>query len=239
MTERWKVNDQVIEIRRRRYQRTLRLRVTLDGFVRVSCAASVGKREILRFLEESRRFIESQRSEADELRRRYPPKRYEAGESFVFLGVERQLELRASVRRPRVFIEQNRLILDGEASPAERVHAVQSFYRECGRNYLRHRIDYFSKAMGLAPKKVSFRSQSTRWGSCSARGHISLNWRLIAAPAEVVDYVIIHELAHLKHHNHGPRFWALVSEFSPNYQRLKAWLRDHQWGFEFLSRKPE
>ena len=129
------------------------------------------------------------------------------------------------------------MVLTGEfASFEDRRDAVHRFFRNCGRKYLQHRLDFFGRTMGLAPRSVSFRSQSTRWGSCSSSGHISINWRLIAAPTAVVDYVIIHEIAHLAHPNHGPHFWALVAEFSPRYKEFKSWLRENQWAFDFLSK---
>lgn len=73
--------------------------------------------------------------------------------------------------------------------------------------------------------RISVRNQQTRWGSCSARGVISLNWRLIQAPRDVCDYVILHELAHLVHLNHGPRFWALVGKICPEFRTAEAWLK--------------
>lgn len=73
--------------------------------------------------------------------------------------------------------------------------------------------------------RISVRNQQTRWGSCSARGVLSLNWRLIQAPPEVCDYVILHELAHLVHLNHGPRFWELVAAMCPQYRNAEDWLK--------------
>tara|TARA_B100001939_G_scaffold181433_1_gene156336 strand:- start:46 stop:732 length:687 start_codon:yes stop_codon:yes gene_type:complete len=74
-------------------------------------------------------------------------------------------------------------------------------------------------------KKISFKDTKSRWGSCSSTGSIMLNWRLIMAPPSVYNYVIIHEIAHLVHMNHGPLFWKLVQELSPNYSKDKEWLK--------------
>jgi predicted metal-dependent hydrolase len=82
--------------------------------------------------------------------------------------------------------------------------------------------------MDLAPRSFAVRGQTTRWGSCSARGQISLNWKLMAAPLEVIDYVIVHELAHLVHMNHSRRFWDLVGRFHPDWRSAKAWLSRHE-----------
>lgn len=76
-----------------------------------------------------------------------------------------------------------------------------------------------------AVKRVSVRNQRTRWGSCSRHGVISLNWRLVQTPESVRDYVILHELAHLKHLNHSPRFWAEVKRICPDYETAERWLK--------------
>ena len=78
---------------------------------------------------------------------------------------------------------------------------------------------------GLAVTRISIRNQRWRWGSCSRGGHICLNWRLVTMPDEVRDYVLIHELMHLKRMDHSPKFWKLVAEACPGYQDARLWLR--------------
>jgi predicted metal-dependent hydrolase len=116
---------------------------------------------------------------------------------------------------------------------------VSRFYSQQGKKLLAARVDHFSARMGLVPVSVSFRSQKTRWGSCSSRGQISLNWRLVFAPLEVIDYVVVHELAHLKHYDHSKSFWNLVGVHIPDYLRLRQWLRDHQYEADFLAKQSE
>ena len=80
---------------------------------------------------------------------------------------------------------------------------------------------------GLVVTKISIRNQRWRWGSCSRSGHICLNWRLVTMPEDVRDYVLIHELMHLRRMDHSPKFWKLVAEACPPYQEARAWLRSH------------
>lgn len=89
------------------------------------------------------------------------------------------------------------------------------------------RVQTYAKTFGYEVVKVTLRDQSTRWGSCSTNGTISLNWRLIFAPTAVLDYVIIHELAHLKHMNHSKDFWSEVERMMPDYKTYKRWLRQN------------
>jgi predicted metal-dependent hydrolase len=81
---------------------------------------------------------------------------------------------------------------------------------------------------GIAISRVTVRAQKTRWGSCSARGSISLNWRLVQAPWSVVDYLIIHELMHRRQMNHSARYWQLVAEACPDYRAAELWLKRHR-----------
>lgn len=84
-----------------------------------------------------------------------------------------------------------------------------------------------SDQMGLHPAQVTIRDQRTRWGSCSSKGTISLNWRLIMAPPTVLDYVIVHELCHLVEHNHSKRFWQLVAQNCSEFKKMRLWLKNN------------
>lgn len=88
------------------------------------------------------------------------------------------------------------------------------------------RAQIHCRRMNLMPSKIVIKAQHSRWGSCSGRTRrIYLNWRLVKAPVEIIDYVIIHELGHLKHPNHSREFWAFIGEFAPDWRRHRKWLR--------------
>jgi predicted metal-dependent hydrolase len=92
---------------------------------------------------------------------------------------------------------------------------------------LTRRTYHHAANLGLRPKRISVRDQSTRWGSCSTTGTICYSWRLIFAPEFVLDYVAAHEVAHLREMNHGPRFWRLVRDTMPDMQKARAWLKQN------------
>lgn len=106
--------------------------------------------------------------------------------------------------------------------------AVSRFAEAEARLHVADRVRHWAGCMGLQPSGISFRRQKTRWGSCSSEGHLSLNWKLVFAPEEVIDYVVIHELAHLKHQDHSKNFWDLVEKYDPEARLHRRWLRDHQ-----------
>jgi predicted metal-dependent hydrolase len=91
-------------------------------------------------------------------------------------------------------------------------------------------------ALGVEVSRIQIRDQRTRWGSCSAAGNLSFNWRLVLAPFDVLDYVVVHEVCHLREANHSRRFWRLVETRRPNWREQKAWLDQH--GPELLAFKP-
>lgn len=104
---------------------------------------------------------------------------------------------------------------------------LENWLREFARQYLGGRVTTYAGIMGVAPKRMTLRNQKTRWGSCSSQGGISLNWRLIMAPPAIIDYVIIHELAHLIEMNHSDRFWQIVARYDPSHRDHRLWLRQH------------
>ena len=93
------------------------------------------------------------------------------------------------------------------------------------KEYLPMRVDYWSGIMGLTPTGLKITSARTRFGSCSGKNSLCFSWRLMEYPEEAVDYVVVHELAHIVHKNHGPAFWALVGQYMPDYKRRRALLK--------------
>ena len=95
------------------------------------------------------------------------------------------------------------------------------------RPVLMHRVAYYAGRMGVDYKRITIRSQKTRWGSCSAKGNLNYNWKLMLCPEEVQDYVVVHELAHRREMNHSKAFYRIVEEILPDYRERMRWLKDH------------
>lgn len=102
---------------------------------------------------------------------------------------------------------------------------MELWIRSFAKKYLASRISIYAQKMHVSYKKISIRDTSSRWGSCSSSGTLSFSYRLILAEATIIDYVVIHELAHTVHHNHAKTFWNLVSVYYPDYKASRAWLR--------------
>ncbi|MEO5353059.1 MAG: M48 family metallopeptidase [Magnetococcus sp. XQGC-1] len=147
------------------------------------------------------------------------------GKQLPFLDGHVQLRYGAGQIRP-LFQEGEQLwVAERYREQPALTEVLEEWYRQQANHYLPVRLDGLSARMGLSCKGVTIRNQKSRWGSCSARKTISLNWRLICMPTRVGDYVMVHELSHLRHMNHSPAFWSLVASFIPEYLACRRALR--------------
>ena len=105
--------------------------------------------------------------------------------------------------------------------------ALERRYIAAAKNYFPKRVAYFVQFTGGSYSRITIRDQKTRWGSCSAKGTLSFNWRLMLAPPAILDYVVVHELCHLTYMNHSTSFWKKVESVYPDYRTARKWLKDH------------
>jgi len=135
------------------------------------------------------------------------------GEAFMYLGRNYLLQLFLNSSLPRLKVK----LSDG----------ILIIYTPTKDPAILKRIEYYKTKCRIGPAKIKIKEQKRRWGSCSSRGSIYFNWRIIMAPPLVVDYVIVHEMSHLINRNHSPKFWKQVESILPDYKARKTWLRDH------------
>ncbi len=214
------------ELRRSR-RRTIGFVIDNRG-LRVTAPRWVTLAEIERALQEKARWIVRKLVEwrAHEARRERMTVRWEHGAPLRFLGQTLTLEVRDGARD--VVRDESRLIvgLPPNACAEQLKDRVQAWLQERAREVFAERLPIFAQRLGRAPTRWALSSARTRWGSCTPDGAIRLNWRLVHFPLDIVDYVIAHELAHLRELNHGPRFWSTVGDLFPDFERARTWLRD-------------
>jgi predicted metal-dependent hydrolase len=142
-------------------------------------------------------------------------------------GSKREARAFAEQQRPWIDKQRRKLALE-RSYPGRTIDpAVESKLRDRAKLELPARLLELAAENKLRVARVSVRNQQWRWGSCAPNGHICLNWRLVQMPPEIRDYVMIHELMHLKRMDHSSRFWRLVALSCPNYQDARRWLREH------------
>ena len=139
---------------------------------------------------------------------------------IVFNG-ERGHDFLVKVEEPAV--GPPRLVVAGTREGAPR--RLTNWLTQKATEEVDRRVRYHAARLGVRPKRIVLRDQSSRWGSCSTTRVLSFSWRLILAPPNVLDYVAAHEVAHLSQMNHGPKFWALVAKTMPQMEEARAWLR--------------
>lgn len=202
-------------------RKTLALIVRPDGFLIVRAPLRTPEKTIREFIENHAEWIRKKRAEA--LATPSPtPKLYVAGETFKFLGETYELEIVKGQKKPLLLEESFKL---AESAQTSARLVFERWYRAQARKILEERVNSYANEYDLQYKKIGITSARTRWGSCSANGSLNFSWRLIMAPIEAVEYVVVHELVHTVFHNHSRRFWKKVETILPDYNERRKWLR--------------
>jgi len=209
--------DQIIRSRRR----TIAIIVHRNGKVIVRAPLKTPEKLIHTFIESKSGWIIEKKAEAAQ-RTALPVKKFTGGETFLLLGREIPLRLVNTQKTALIFRDEFSL---SQAALSKALEVFEKWYQAKAREVLTERVVLYARQFGLKYAKIRISSARTRWGSCSSRGTLSFTWRLVMAPLEVIDYVVIHELAHLKIKNHSPLFWAEVAQMQPDYKRRLAWLK--------------
>jgi predicted metal-dependent hydrolase len=213
----------------RSQRKSFGLEITSDGQLIVRAPKSASDAQIQAVIAQKADWIAKARVRLAAQHPDRQPKTFSPGETFWYLGKQYPLRL---VDRQRPLLD-----LDGTFQLAH--HAVDqakqvfiAWYREETRHITQELIKDFTKRFSLKVNGVRITSARTRWGSCSGKGNLNFTYRLCMAPLEVIEYVVVHELAHLKVPNHSRAFWAEVAKMYPNYQKQRAWLKQH--GYRLL-----
>jgi predicted metal-dependent hydrolase len=159
---------------------------------------------------------------------------FKTGQSFLFLGDTYLLHTAIEKTLQGVFVLDGVLYIRTTRNDKGHIKKLlYKWYRQKAGEVLLQRIEKFIPITGLEPRLVKVKEQKRRWGSCTCSGNIYLNWRLIMAPLAVIDYVVLHELVHLAHHDHSKYFWQKVEKFMPDYRQRKQWLKKNSAALEF------
>jgi predicted metal-dependent hydrolase len=204
----------------RRSDRARRVRVSVDarGEVEVVLPRRTPERAAAAAVVELRPWIDRRLAEAGALRATIAAR----GDAVPYLG--RELTLRGEPGRARVHLRGDELLVPADdRAPA----AIERWYRRAAAREIAPRLDAAVAALETTYSKLTIRNQRTRWGSCSATGAMSFNWRLLLAPEAVLDYVVWHEACHLRVMDHSTTFWSLVRGHCPDYEDHRRWLRRH------------
>jgi hypothetical protein len=213
-------------IRSRRRRRTISLQIKEDGRVVIRAPFHTPKWEIERFIEGKQSWIAEKLSE-EEKQAKEAEKTFLPGEKFLYLGEWYPLEICESHhKKSRLRLSFGHFILRKDCMEKARDLFVE-WYKKEAKEKIAERINYYSDRIHLFPKGIKITSGRSRWGSCSHDNRLSFSWRIIMASLAVIDYILLHELVHIREKNHSAKFWATLESILPDYRRHRLWLREN------------
>lgn len=215
----------VAEVIRTDRRKTADIRVE-DGAVSVVVPKHISAEKIDQLLVRKRQWIK----EKIALHKQMRPagnKVYVSGEAFPYLGRNYRLKVVHGNFAP-VRLVQGRLLVQvpqGSEQPHMVRNALVRWYKRQAEHKLAERVARYAPIVGVQPKDVGIKTFKSRWGSCTTKGELEFNWQIVLAPNRMVDYVVMHELCHLIHHDHSAQFWKEVARVMPEYGECREWLR--------------
>jgi predicted metal-dependent hydrolase len=224
MSELLKLADLTFEIRRSPRRKTLGLTVDRDGKLVLHTPETAALDELERWTRKKLLWVHQKLAIKQELAPKVRQPEYVPGENFQYLGRGYRLVLVDHQHVP-LRLDGGRFILRKDAR-SEATEHFRRWYIEVGSQWVTRRTHLLKRRVGAEPSRVELRNLGFRWGSCGNRGAVLLNWRLLQLPVRLADYVICHELVHLREPHHGPAFWALLECVQPDWRERKQELAE-------------
>lgn len=156
---------------------------------------------------------------------------YANGGQICYRGKMHEVRLIKEKSLKKIYVKNDGgsfLVYGNSFEHEEVVSGIRDFLKKRAGETVMELYEKHKNSVGQRPVKIKLKDQKTRWGSCSSKGNININYRLVMAPKEVFEYVMVHELCHLVHFNHSKEFWGLVKSILPDYERRKSWLKENQ-----------
>lgn len=205
-------------------RRTIALAITANASLIVRAPMNTPVSYIERLIESKLNWIRQAAAKISS-RPRAVAHEYVEGESFLYLG--KTYKLRFDKKATKKLDFKSAFILSSREKKNAR-DVLISWYKAEAKKQITERVELYARRSGLSYSSIKITTANRRWGSCSTTGNLNFSWRLIMAPLWVIDYVVVHELAHLEHKNHSPSFWASVKVMNSGYEKSKVWLKQNE-----------
>ena len=214
--------DKIIRSKRR----TIALEVARDARLIVRAPYRTPLHFIEKVVFKKRFWIKEKQEIVRDRRKKVIPKEFISGEGFLYLGNMYKLEFIDDLDMPIVFNNGFKIARKNYDIAKE---ILIAWYKAQAYQKISERVNWHSSLSGLKYNKIKISDAQKRWGSCSAKGNLNFSWRLIMAPLRVIDYVVVHELAHLEEKNHSKRFWNKIKIMLPDYEQYRDWLKENRY----------
>ncbi|QDT59462.1 hypothetical protein SV7mr_19690 [Stieleria bergensis] len=213
-------------------RKTASIYIERDGQVSVLVPKGLSKARIEELLESKRKWIYRNQAEWHDLNATRVQREYVNGEGFLYLGRTYRLKLVDQQDEPLMLKNGYFCLMSNNGSVPDADSAFKEFYRTKGKDRIPDRVAFFERRMGVKSKSITVMELKNRWASCTPGGKLNFHWKCMMAPPTVLDYIVVHELAHLIHANHTEAFWNEVDKVLPDYGDRKEWLRIHGAGMD-------
>ena len=214
-----------IEVVRTKRKKTASIKVA-DGLVQAVVPNQLSNTRVKELVQKSIPWIRRKLREQSQTVT-HKPKKYVSGENFSYLGRNYRLKVLSGNNCKVKLLRGNlEVIVSRNSQECNIRNALVDWYECHALERLADKTKRYSGIIGVSPNSISVRNYQSRWGSCSSNGDIRYNWRIIIAPHQIVDYVVVHELCHLRHLNHSPAYWESVKQVLPDYPIYRKWLRE-------------
>ncbi|MCF8450201.1 MAG: M48 family metallopeptidase [Taibaiella sp.] len=215
---------------KRSKRKTLSIYIERDGNVSVLAPEQNTDAEIETIVTQKSYQIYKHLAEHEELNATKTQREIANGESFLYLGRNYRLQLVKDQEVPLKLKDGHFYLLKTLKDEAQEV--FKTFYREKALPRITSRVEHYKGQMGVIPGTVRVMELHNRWASCSRKGDLNFHWKCLMAPLTVLDYIIVHEMAHLIHDSHNEAFWNVVDKILPDYRERKAWLKFNGAGMD-------
>lgn len=220
------VDGYIAEVIRTSRRKTASIKV-VEGVVSVVVPESLTIEKIELLLTKKQRWIKEKLALQEQVIFS-KPKEFVSGEAFSYLGRNYRLKV-IEGSYPDIKLYQGRFVVSVRDKSANNAGAIKQliirWFKQRAKSKLIEKTARYAKIIGVNPVSVSTKTFQSRWGSCSNKGDILYNWKIVMAPNRIVDYVVVHELCHILHHDHSPQFWKSVERYFPDYLECKEWLK--------------
>lgn len=202
-------------------RKSLALVINKEGELIVRAPLRMPTAEITAFIEQKQGWILKKQQQIKAAGARYQSLTLTSGESIPFLGEPRTLVVDSV---SKILLTGDTLLIPKNATK----EMLVAWMKKQARTVITRRVRHYAALMGVEYSAIKMSSAQARWGSCSAQNSLNFAWRLVMCPEEIIDYVVVHELAHITQKNHGAQFWAQVESVLPRYKKHRAWLKTNR-----------
>lgn len=202
-------------------RKSIALIIDSDANLVVRAPHKAKVKDIIKFIQEKERWIADKQLQVARARETHHPLVIESGERLLFQGSEYAIQ-KCDVST--VEIAGEHILIPNNYTTAE----MAAWLKDEAKVVIGEKVAKYAAIMGTKYAAVKISGAKTRWGSCSGKNNLNFTWRLMMSPPSVIDYVVVHELAHIEHKHHGPEFWASVKAVIPDYKVYQAWLKDNR-----------